>query len=195
MRIGLVVNPDAGLGGRLAFKGSAGERPKRVQRAKDRAGRGEQALRAFADLLASPLNRTKLIPPLSAGPDAWAMPGSPMGRPSRRWNPPDATSAASAAELVGDCSAGVDAVLYAGGDGTTRDIVEALGRLGEEAATTPLIGVPGGVKMHSGCFATAPTAAAEVLMAFAQGDLRTALTEVMNLDEVYLKENGASDVR
>ena len=36
-------------------------------------------------------------------------------------------------------------MLYAGGDGTTRDIVEALGRLGEEAATTPLIGVPGGV--------------------------------------------------
>ena len=64
MRIGLVVNPDAGLGGRLAFKGSDGRAAEaRAAGAKDRAGpRMNEALRAFADLLASPLNRTKLDP-------------------------------------------------------------------------------------------------------------------------------------
>ena len=42
--------------------------------------------------------------------------------------------------------------------------------------------------MHSGCFATTPKAAAEVALAFALGDLRTAITEVMDLDEtVYAK--------
>ncbi|GIS27346.1 MAG: hypothetical protein CM15mP128_1050 [Methanobacteriota archaeon] len=192
MRIGLVVNPDAGLGGRLAFKGSDGRAAEaRAAGAKDRAGpRMNEALRAFADLLASPLNRTKLNPTFVGWTgrmgDAWLADGASFNAIGTT---PDTTSAASTAELVGELlSAGVDAVLYAGGDGTTRDIVEALGRLGEEAATTPLIGVPGGVKMHSGCFATTPTAAAEVLMAFAQGDLRTALTEVMDLDEeVYLK--------
>ena len=140
--------------------------------------------------MASPLNRTKLVPTFVGWTgrmgDAWLADGASFNAIGTT---PDTTSAASTAELVGELlSVGVDAVLYAGGDGTTRDIVEALGRLGEEAATTPLIGVPGGVKMHSGCFATTPTAAAEVLMAFAQGDLRTALTEVMDLDEeVYLK--------
>jgi len=51
----------------------------------------------------------------------------------------------------------------------------------------PLIGVPGGVKMHSGCFATTPNAAAEVLFSFAIGDLMASITEVMDLDEeIYL---------
>jgi predicted polyphosphate/ATP-dependent NAD kinase len=82
----------------------------------------------------------------------------------------------------------VDLLLYAGGDGTTRDIVQALAACGEEASKVPLIGVPGGVKMHSGCFATTPEAAADVLLAYALGDLRCAVTEVMDLDEeVYLQ--------
>lgn len=76
----------------------------------------------------------------------------------------------------------VDVILYAGGDGTTRDIVNALGD-----KKIPLIGVPGGVKMHSGCFATTPNAAAEVLFSFAIGDLMSSITEVMDLDEeIYL---------
>ena len=42
--------------------------------------------------------------------------------------------------------------------------------------------------MHSGCFATTPNAAAEVLLAFLQGDLMVAITEVMDLDEeIYQK--------
>ena len=85
-------------------------------------------------------------------------------------------------------NAGAEALVYAGGDGTTRDIVNALQTMGEEAQKTALIGVPGGVKMHSGCFATTPKAAAEVVLSFALGDLRTAITEVMDLDEtVYAK--------
>ena len=67
--------------------------------------------------------------------------------------------------------------MYAGGDGTTRDIVQAL-----NGQDLPIIGVPAGVKMHSGCFATTPKAAAEVNMAYASGDLYIG-TEVMDLDE------------
>jgi predicted polyphosphate/ATP-dependent NAD kinase len=41
--------------------------------------------------------------------------------------------------------------------------------------------------MHSGCFATTPNAAAEVLFSFAIGDLMSSITEVMDLDEeIYL---------
>ena len=102
---------------------------------------------------------------------------------------PASTAPEDTARLVGELvEAGVDAILYAGGDGTTRDIVNALEAAGDDAPTTALIGVPGGVKMHSGCFATTPKAAAEVALSFALGDLRTAITEVMDLDEtVYAK--------
>lgn len=102
---------------------------------------------------------------------------------------PASTAPEDTARLVSELvEAGVEAILYAGGDGTTRDIVNALEAEGPEAQTIALIGVPGGVKMHSGCFATTPKAAAEVALAFALGDLRTAITEVMDLDEtVYAK--------
>ncbi|MGB0594247.1 MAG: ATP-NAD kinase family protein [Poseidonia sp.] len=197
MRIGLVVNPDAGLGGKLGFKGSDGRAAEaRAAGAEDRAGpRMNQSLAHLADLASSSLNRTGVQLTLVA----WE------GRMGDTWVPnlgderhvalttigstPGSTAPEDTARLVSELvEAGVEAILYAGGDGTTRDIVNALEAAGSEAQTIALIGVPGGVKMHSGCFATTPKAAAEVALAFALGDLRTAITEVMDLDEtVYAK--------
>lgn len=197
MRLGLVVNPDAGLGGKLGFKGSDGRAAEaRAAGAEDRAGpRMNQCLTHLSDLASSSLNRAGVHLTLVA----WE------GRMGATWVPdlkeeghvsvvcsgstPASTSPEDTARLVGELvEAGVDAILYAGGDGTTRDIVNALEAAGPEAQTVALIGVPGGVKMHSGCFATTPKAAAEVALSFALGDLRTAITEVMDLDEtVYAK--------
>ena len=175
MRIAVVVNPDAGLGGRLGFKGSDGRAAEaRAAGAEDRAGpRMKLCLEHLAKLSQTPI---ELL--------AWD------GRMGGDWIPssytstgitPEITSAEVTAEFVK--SHEPDLFLYAGGDGTTRDIVEALGD-----RDTPLVGVPGGVKMHSGCFATTPKAAAEVVWSFVTGDLMLARTEVMDLDEeVYLK--------
>ena len=62
MRIGIVVNPDAGLGGRLGFKGSDGRAAEaRAAGAKDRAGpRMQQTLEALQALLSSSLNRSNV---------------------------------------------------------------------------------------------------------------------------------------
>ena len=97
---------------------------------------------------------------------------------------PTQTSAETTQEAVAAlCEAGIDLLFYAGGDGTTRDIIEAL-----PDSELPVIGVPGGVKMHSGCFAASPNAAAEVLLAWLAGDLLLARTEVMDLDEDVYRE-------
>ena len=197
MRIGIVVNPDAGLGGKLGFKGSDGRAAEaRAAGAEDRAGpRMQQCLTHLQSLTASSLNRNQT----SLTFVAWE------GRMGSAWIPqvdnsvavgtewvgttPDSTSAEDTSSLVNALlDAEVDALLYAGGDGTTRDIVKTLENRGEAAQKIPLIGVPGGVKMHSGCFATTPKAAAEVVLSFALGDLRTAITEVMDLDEVVYQE-------
>lgn len=175
MRLAVVVNPDAGLGGRLGFKGSDGRAAEaRAAGAQDRAGpRMRQCLEKLAELAREPI---EII--------AWD------GRMGGDWIPgnytstgvtPDTTDAASTSDFIKSHSP--DLFLYAGGDGTTRDIVEALGD-----REIPLVGVPGGVKMHSGCFATTPKAAAEVVWSFVTGDLMVARTEVMDLDEeVYRK--------
>jgi predicted polyphosphate/ATP-dependent NAD kinase len=78
-------------------------------------------------------------------------------------------------------NSGIDLLVYAGGDGTTRDIVSALSEA--DSPKLPVIGVPTGVKMHSGCFASSPKAAAEVLASWIGGDLLIASTEVLDLDE------------
>lgn len=197
MRLGIVVNPDAGLGGKLGFKGSDGRAEEaRAAGAEDRAGpRMQQCLNHLVSLATSSLNRSQVGLELLA----WE------GRMGGTWLPslaedaplkveamgvtPATTSPEDTALLVRELvNAGAEALVYAGGDGTTRDIVKALEGMGEDAQKTALIGVPGGVKMHSGCFATTPKAAAEVVLSFALGDLRTAITEVMDLDEtVYAK--------
>ena len=64
MRIGIVVNPDAGLGGRLGFKGSDGRaKEAREAGAVDRSGpRMQQCISRFLDLQQSSLNRIGVDP-------------------------------------------------------------------------------------------------------------------------------------
>jgi len=176
-QIGMLVNPDAGLGGRLGFKGSDGRAEEaRAAGAEDRSGpRMRQALDRCQD-------RLKGVEILTCS-----------GRMGSDWIPiehtvvfetPEQTSAETTQDAVATlCEAGIELLLYAGGDGTTRDIIEALPN-----SELPVIGVPGGVKMHSGCFAASPNAAAEVLIAWLEGDLLLARTEVMDLDEDVYRE-------
>ena len=185
MRVGIIVNPDAGLGGRLGFKGSDGRAAEaREAGAQDRAGpRMTQCMIKFDELVKSSLNRSNIQPEIYT----WS------GRMGGDWlsdldyhsigETPHPTTALNTNDLVHQLiDKEVDVILYAGGDGTTRDIVNVLGD-----KKIPLIGVPGGVKMYSGCFATTPDAAAEVLFSFVIGDLMASITEVMDLDEeLYL---------
>ena len=178
MLVGVLVNPDAGLGGRLGFKGSDGRaKEAREAGAEDRAGpRMNICLERLQVLLEQ---RGASVQFLVAG-----------GRMGADWIPQGISFQASGdysgetnvedtAEVVEEfLRQGAALILYAGGDGTTRDIVNALGE-----NRTPLVGVPGGVKMHSGCFAATPRAAAEVVNAYQSGELMLANTEVMDLDE------------
>ena len=195
MRIGIVVNPDAGLGGRLGFKGSDGRAEEaRAAGAEDRAGpRMQLCLEHLDQLLSSSLNRTKttitLVGLSGIMGDSWHYADSVSTYAECIGVTPQETNQQDTMDLVEQLiDANVDAILYAGGDGTTRDIVTIIEQHGEEAQKIPLVGVPGGVKMHSGCFATTPKAAAEVTLAFAMGDLRTAITEVMDLDDEIYQE-------
>src|SRR2546425_12533591 len=74
-------------------------------------------------------------------------------------------------------ASGVELILFCGGDGTARDVAAAA------KDRVPIVGIPAGVKMHSGLFAISPRAAANLLVAFLRGDLRVGTAEILDLDE------------
>lgn len=97
----------------------------------------------------------------------------------------DTSAADTAAAVRAVVAEGVDLLLFAGGDGTARDVLAALGD-----APCPVLGVPTGVKMHSAVFAVSPRAAGEVAAAWVvrKGAVRLRDAEVMDRDEDALSE-------
>lgn len=71
----------------------------------------------------------------------------------------------------------VDLLLFAGGDGTARDILDAID------SRVPVLGIPAGVKMHSSVFATNPSHAARITISYFLGELPIEQGEVMDVDE------------
>ncbi|HEX7300008.1 MAG TPA: ATP-NAD kinase family protein [Solirubrobacteraceae bacterium] len=180
-RLGLVVNPIAGMGGRVALKGTDGELALRLARERGAVPVApERAGRALRRLVAGGPPLHVLAAPGTMGADLAATAGldvettAPPSAPGRDTRPADTRNAV--AEMR---ERAVDLLLFAGGDGTARDIVDTIG------ADLPLVGVPTGVKMHSGVFAATPDAAGAAASAYLRdpgpGALREA--EIADVDE------------
>ncbi len=86
----------------------------------------------------------------------------------------------------GIVEAGVDLLVFCGGDGTTRDILKAVD------LKVPVLGVPTGVKMHSAIFAVSPQAAARVAVTYLWGGLPLREAEVMDVDEQAFRQGHLS---
>lgn len=82
-----------------------------------------------------------------------------------------------AARLMAESN--VEIVAFVGGDGTARDILDAVQDTGE----IMVLGVPSGVKMYSGVFAASPRDAADVLNDYLDGSAEIVDLEVMDVDE------------
>jgi predicted polyphosphate/ATP-dependent NAD kinase len=176
MRAGVIVNPVAGIGGRYALKGSddaaavaaaIADGAPRVAAA--RAGRALRVLRALApevEILA-PAGEMGAEPAREAGFDVTSL----DCRPAVPTTAGDTRNAA--AELA---ARQVDLVLFAGGDGTARDVVDTLG------TRVPILGVPCGVKMRSAVFGTTPEAAGEASARYLASPARWPLVDAEVLD-------------
>jgi len=173
-RIGVVINPIAGMGGRVGLKGTDGKVAEARERGAE-ARAGERA-RAALDALADSGRTVELFAyGGSMGEDAARAAGFDpvvVGRPAG-----EETTAADTRDAVrAFVDRGVDLILFVGGDGTAVDVTETLDELDAE---TPILGVPAGVKVYSSVFTVRPRAAGRAAATFE--DVETA--EVNDIDE------------
>jgi len=182
MRIGFIINPIAGMGGRVGLKGTDGlaSRAAALGARPIAFGRAEEFLRAFLARSAHDLALTaRWISCTGAmGTDALRAAGvlerdlEIVHEAGVSTTAEDTRAAASEAVLRK-----ADLLVFVGGDGTARDIEEVVrGRV-------PVLGIPSGVKMHSGVFAVSPEAGADLLVAFLRGELRVGEGELLDVDE------------
>jgi len=176
-RAGLIVNPVAGIGGRVGLKGSDG--PEIQKRALELGAVPQSLNRAIQALeRIRPIGDLEIITyPGEMGEDAARACGFEprvIGSITPGETTPEDTRRA-AREMR---RLNVDVLLFAGGDGTARDIYNAVGD------GIPALGIPAGVKIHSAVFATNPINAGNLAALVLQGrvcSLREA--EVMDIDE------------
>ncbi|MEV8150960.1 ATP-NAD kinase family protein [Arthrobacter sp. NPDC080073] len=178
LRIGLIVNPVAGLGGPAGLKGSDGAQ---IQQEAIRRGSVPTSARRTARMLAE-LARFGVDVEIVAGAGAL---GEDAVHGAGHTPAAVVRTVCGAVTTAGDTmtaaaamtSMDLDVLVFAGGDGTARDIA---------AAVSPgdvVLGIPAGVKMQSGVFARSPESAAAILAAFTQGNTATCQAEVVDIDE------------
>ena len=186
-RLGLMVNPIAGMGGRVGLKGTDSEEildmARKLGAVPTSPARAVEALRQIIPIKA---NIEILTYPCEMGEyEARDCGLEPMvlGRITIG----KTTSADTKKAARNLLKAGVDMILFAGGDGTARDICEAIGD------KVPVLGIPAGVKIHSATFAITPRNAGDLAVMYLRGEttnLREA--EVMDVDEQAFRENRLS---
>jgi predicted polyphosphate/ATP-dependent NAD kinase len=179
LTIGLIINPLAGLGGAVALKGSDNV--------------AQQALALGATPMANKrtmLALTELLPfkdkinILTVSGEMGQSACESLGLEHQvvyhtSSDETDAQDSRKAAELMVEQH--VDLLLFAGGDGTARDICSIVE---EQMHQALVLGIPAGCKIHSGVYAVTPKAAGRVLAMLAEGEMLSVLeADVMDIDE------------
>jgi len=186
-RVGFLVNPIAGMGGSVGLKGTDGrlllEAIKRG--AKPVApGRARRFLRRLFEY--SQPGEVKVI---SANGVMGCLYLKELGLDPGIYECIDVpksveTSREDTLEVVRELlRRDVKLLVFVGGDGTARDVLEACG------TTAPMLGVPSGVKVYSSVFAVSPEAAAEIVVDSCRGLASIELGEVLDIDEEALQRD------
>ena len=178
MKLGLIVNPIAGMGGSVGLKGTDGRKVIRQARTLGAVPRAPARATATLEELVRVGAEFELLTCAGAMGEASAL--ACHLTPTVVYRPASIETTAqdtrrAAREMR---KLAVDLILFAGGDGTARDVHEAVG------GDVPALGIPAGVKIHSAVFAVSPRAAGDLLAGFLRGRIGTMReAEVMDVDE------------
>lgn len=193
MKVGFLINPIAGMGGRVGLKGTDGV----LAQARNRgaipiaSGRAKETIKRYVDLIQK---QSEIDSKRTDGVDWFTCAGNmgvavlqESGILSLNNNSlqvvfsPKVPFETTAEDTMNACKRfldnGIDLVLFCGGDGTARDVYSVV------RTTVPILGIPSGVKMHSGVFATHARYAGDLLVDFLKGEMDTTDGEILDLDE------------
>jgi predicted polyphosphate/ATP-dependent NAD kinase len=185
MKLGFIVNPIAGMGGRVGLKGTDGVFREAIARgAKPVAPkRAIEFLRKLKENMTETSMKILTCPGIMGQEEAEGASVPVHVLPVKIREETTSEDTKTAVKLM--VKARVDLIVFVGGDGTAKDIFDAMQECGE----VPVLGVPSGVKMYSGIFAVNPSDAAYVVLAFAQNHAEITEFEVMDADEKAIRND------
>ena len=193
MKIGFLINPISGMGGRVGLKGTNGVLARAIALGAKPIAQ-ERALEAITRYVELIKDDQKLTP-RSINKVIWFTCNGPMGEDIlvrsgiaelsgneiEVVNTPQNPLKTKAEDTIQTCKQFVkeslDLILFCGGDGTARDIFSVVGD------AIPMLGIPAGVKMHSGIFAIHPHLAGDIIVDYLKGNFDTISGEILDLDE------------
>ncbi len=178
-KIGFLVNPIAGMGGKVGLKGTDGV----IDQAKNLGAKPispDKALETLEEYI-SKYSQNDDIQWLTCskimGYNELLKAGAKKIQVVYTYNNGKTSSddTKNVCEIFLNKKVGL--ILFCGGDGTARDIVSII------RDNIPILGIPSGVKMHSGVFGINTTATAKILHEFVNNRLTIGDVDIMDLDE------------
>lgn len=188
MKLGFIVNPIAGMGGRVGLKGTddvlkeaiaRGAKPVAPKRAVEFLQRLKENMSEMP-IGIEILTCHGIMGEKEAKEAVFTVQVLPM----KICEETTAEDTKTAVKLM--VKAKVELIVFVGGDGTAKDIFDAMQKGNGE---TPVLGVPSGVKMYSGIFAVNPSDAVDVVLAFAQNQAEISEFEIMDADETAIRRD------
>ena len=181
-KLGLIVNPVAGLGGSVALKGSDGEDTAAKAIALGAEPKSNSRTKAALEVLVPHQSNITIY---TVNDEMGEQTAKALGFNTQvvyqSNSPTTSDDTEAAARLLQQ--QGVDLILFAGGDGTARNICHAV------EDSVPVLGIPAGCKIHSGVYAITPKAAGRVVEMLVKGELVTlSEADVMDIDEVAFRQ-------
>jgi len=180
--MGLIVNPIAGMGGSVGLKGTDGAEILAEALRRGAKPVAPDRCKAALSSLKQAIPGVRLVTcPGQMGEKEAAEAGVAFDLlPIDVGDKTSASETQAAAKLLAERS--IELLLFAGGDGTARDISGAVG------AKVPVLGIPCGVKNYSAVFATSPYVVGDIVASYVRGEIGAVESEVLDYDEEAMRE-------
>jgi len=185
MLLGFIVNPIAGMGGRVGLKGTDGVLKEAIARGATPIApkRAVEFLKKLKENMKGLRIKIITCPGIMGEEEAKIAGFKAETLPMKLGEETSAEDTKTAVKLL--TTEKVNLIVFVGGDGTAKDIFDVM----QEHDELPVLGVPSGVKMYSGVFAVNPADAAEIVVAFAKEEAEIAEFEVMDADEEAIRSD------